>query len=50
MGLTLNTKVVNMAVNICEIIMKSANHSANSNVVVCTNDIELYVHMLTCPR
>jgi hypothetical protein len=43
-------KVVNMTVNTCKIYTRIDNQTIASNAVACTNNVELLVHMLTCPR
>jgi len=45
-----NKKGVKMPLNTCKVIIKGAKQSTTSNGVFCTSDIELYVHMLNCPR
>jgi len=39
-----------MPLNICKIIIENDNQSIMSKGTLCTNDEELYVLMLTCPR
>ena len=45
-----NKKVVKMAVNTRKIIMTSGSQSTTNKVILCTNDVELHILMLTCPR
>ena len=39
-----------MPLNTCKIIIKNDNQSTISKGILCTNDVELHVLMLTCPR
>ncbi len=39
-----------MPLNTCKIVVKNDNQIITSKGVLCTNDTELHVFMLTCPR
>jgi len=39
-----------MPLNTCKILIKNFNQATTSKGTLCTNDVELYVLMLTCPR
>ena len=45
-----NQKSGKMAVNTRKIILTCGNQSATNKSVFCTNDVELHILMLTCPR
>ena len=49
-GLTLIKTVVKMTVNTRKIIMICGSQSSANRGVLCTNDAELHILMLTCPR
>ena len=39
-----------MPLNTCKVIIKNDNQATTSKGVLCTNDAELHVLMLTCAR
>lgn len=39
-----------MPLNSCKIAIRNDNQVTTSKGILCTNDIELHVLMLTCPR
>jgi hypothetical protein len=39
-----------MPLNTCKVVTKKDDQSAISEGVSCTHDVELHIHMLTCPR
>jgi hypothetical protein len=39
-----------MPLNTCKVIIKNDNQATTSKGVLCTNDVELHISMLTCPR
>lgn len=39
-----------MPLNTCRIIIKKASQTTMSKGILCTNDVELHVQMITCPR
>jgi len=50
MGYLIEKRGDKMPLNTCKVIIRNANQSTTSKGVSCTNDIELHVLMLTCPR
>jgi hypothetical protein len=49
-GLALKKMRDIMQLNTCKIIIRKDNHTTASKGVLCTNDVELHVSMLTCSR
>jgi hypothetical protein len=39
-----------MPFNTCKVLIKKDNQATTSKGTLCTNDVELHVQMLTCPR
>ncbi|HEX7481853.1 MAG TPA: hypothetical protein VF350_00100 [Candidatus Bathyarchaeia archaeon] len=39
-----------MPLNTCKILIKNGNQATTSGGTLSTNDVELHVLMLTCPR
>ena len=49
-GLALIKRGVKMPLNTCKVIIRNDSQATTSKGVSCTNDAELHIFMLTCPR
>jgi hypothetical protein len=39
-----------MPINTCKVVIRNDKQTSTSKGVLCTNDVELHVRMLTCSR